>query len=191
MGVGGVRMKRMTSIILVLLLGLTMVAGAGAAEPQYHTIAAGDTLHRLAQEHKTTVVEFLDFNPGITPDKLEVGQKLLVPVETLWSYHVVQPGDNARSLAAAYKVPEETLRTANGLSTDRLTAGETIRIPIHYYLGDPEGDSETKQVTHTVEIGDTLFKIARTYKVALAKLVEWNDIKNIHNIMAGQTLIVG
>ena len=188
MGVGGVRMKRMTFAILsVLLLGLTMVAGASAAEPEYHTIVAGDTLHKLAQDYKTTVVEFLDFNPGITPDKLEVGQKLIVPVETLWSYHVVQPGDNARSLAAAYRVPEEALRAANGLSNNRLTVGEMIRIPIHFYLGDPE----TKQVTHTVEIGDTLYKIAGTYKVTLAKLVEWNDIKDIDDITAGQTLIVG
>lgn len=185
---GGVRMKRTTfAIFSVLLLGLTMVAVAAAAEPEYHTIKAGDTLHKLALNYETTVVEFLDFNPGITPDKLEVGQKLLVPVEPLWSYHVVQPGDNARSLAAAYKVPEDTLRAANGLTSNRLTVGETIRIPIHFYLGDPE----SKPVTHRVEIGDTLYKIAQNYKVTLGQLVEWNEIENINDIVAGQTLIVG
>lgn len=164
-----------------------MVTSAGAAEPQYHTITTGDILFKLAQKYKTTVLAFLDFNPDITPDQLTIGQKLLVPVEPLWSYHVVQPGDNTKSLAAAYKVPEETLRSANGLTTSKLTTGETIRIPIHFYLGDVK----PQQVTHTVEIGDTLYKIAQNYKVTLAQLIEWNKIKNMDNILAGQKLIVG
>ncbi len=164
-----------------------MVPSADAVEPQYHTVAAGETLFRLAQEYKATVVEFLDFNPGITPDQLTVGQKLLVPVEPLWSYHVVQPGDNARSLAAAYKVSEDALKSANKLATNKLSVGEMIRIPIHFYLGD----AEPQQVTHTVEIGDTLYKIAQRYKVTLTQLIEWNEIKAIDNILAGQMLIVG
>jgi|LSQX01.2.fsa_nt_gb LysM repeat protein len=181
-------MKKMTFVVLsVLLLGLTMVTSAGAAEPQYHTIVAGDTLHRLAQDYKTTVVEFLDFNPGITPDKLAVGQELLVPVKTLWSYHVVQPGDNARALATAYQVPLDTLRAANKLTTNTLTAGEMIRIPIHFYLGN----AKTAAATHKVEIGDTLYKIAQRYKVTLTELVEWNEIDDLNNIMAGKVLIVG
>ncbi|HBG01833.1 MAG TPA: hypothetical protein DDW87_09715 [Firmicutes bacterium] len=175
--------KLLVVVISLFVLSLTMVAGA--AEPQYHSVAAGDTLYKLAQSYETTVVAFLDFNPGITPDKLEVGQKLLVPIEPLWSYHVVQPGDNARSLATAYKVPEDLLRAANGLTSNRLDVGEMIRIPIHFYLGAAE------QVTHRVEIGDTLYKIAQQYKVTLAQLVEWNEIEKIDTIEAGQILIVG
>ena len=181
-------MKRITfAIICVLLVSLAAAAAADAAEPKYHVIITGDTLHKLARKYDTTVVEFLDFNPGITPDALVVGQKLLVPIEPLWSYHVVQPGDNASSLAAAYKVPVETLRSANGLSNDKLTVGETIRIPIHFYLGD----SQPEQVIHKVEIGDSLYKIAKQYKVTLAELMEWTSIEDIDNIIAGQTLIVG
>ncbi len=170
---------------LVLVLAMTMVAGA--AEPNYHTIVSGDTLHKLAEDYKTTVVDFLDFNPGITPDALKVGQKLLVPVKTLWSYHVVQPGDNARSLAAAYKVPEAELRAANKLADNKLSVGETIRIPIHFYLGDVEQEP----ATHRVEVGDTLYKIAQHYKVSLTQLIEWNEITDINSIVAGQILIVG
>lgn len=177
--------KTIFAILFILLVGLTMVAGA--AEPKYHTIITGDTLYSLAQKYKTTPVAFLDFNPGLTPDELEVGQKLLVPVDPLWSYHVVQVGDNARSLAKAYKVPEEMLRLANGLDSNTLKVGEMIRIPIHFYLGE----SAPEKVTHQVEIGDTLYKIAQHYKVSLAQLVEWNEVADINNITAGQILIVG
>ena len=178
--------KVVLSVLVILVLSMGMVAGlASAAEPTYHTIVAGDTLRKLAAKYETSVVEFLDFNPGITPDNLKVGQKLLVPVQTLWSYHVVQQGDNAQALATWYKVPLETLRSANGLTNNKLNVGETIRVPMHFYLG------EAKQLTHTVEIGDTLFKLAQQYKVTLAQLVEWNKIVDMNNIIAGQTLIVG
>lgn len=175
--------KILLTVLTVFVLSLTMVAGA--AEPQYHTVTAGNTLHSLAKRYGTTVVAFLNFNPGITPDRLEIGQKLLVPVETLWSYHVVQPGDNTRSLAKAYQVPEDTLRSANNLTDNQLAAGDLIRIPIHFYLGDLE------PVIHRVEIGDTLYKIAHEYNVTLAQLLEWNEIESMDMIEAGQSLIVG
>lgn len=175
----------MKKIVLALMIALSLSLVAGAAAPEYHTIVQGDTLHALAQHYEVTVLDFLDFNPGITPDRLEVGQKLIIPVEPLWSYHVVQPGDNTRSLAKQYQVPEDSLQAANGLTNSKLTVGEMIRIPIHFYLG------ETPQTTHTVEIGDTLYKIGQQYKVTLSQLVEWNELKDINNIIAGQVLIVG
>lgn len=176
----------MKKIVLAVMIVLSLSLAAGAAAPKYHTIGHGDTLHSLAELYESTVVQFLDFNPGITPDKLEIGQKLVIPVEPLWSYHVVQPGDNARSLAMQYQVPEEMLLAANGLTNIKLTVGETIRIPIHFYLGD-----SAQATTHTVEIGETLYEIAKQYKVTLSELVEWNEIKDINNIFAGQVLIVG
>lgn len=169
--------------LLLVVLSMSMVAGA--AEPKYHSIAAGDTLRKLASNYETTVEAFLDFNPGIKADNLQIGDQVLVPVEPLWSYHVVQTGDNAQFLATWYKVPVELLRSANGLANDTLTVGETIRIPMHFYLG------EAKAITHTVEIGDTLYKLAQKYEVTLAQLVEWNKITDLNSIIAGQTLIVG
>ena len=146
----------------------------------------GDTLYGLARHYDVTVAEFMEFNPGLIPEDLRIGAKLLIPVETLWSYHVVQPGDNSRSLAKQYKVPEDLLLQANGLTAEKLTAGEMIRIPMHFYLGQSQ-----EPVTHTVEIGDTLYEIALKYKVTLAQLVQWNHLQDPDAIMAGQVLIVG
>lgn len=177
----------MKKIVLASLMVLALSLGAAAAAPEYHTVVKGDTLYALAQHHKVTMAEFLEFNPDLNPDNLTVGQKLLIPVKPLWSYHVVQPGDNSRSLAQQYQVPEDLLLQANGLKAESLKAGELIRIPIHFYLGD----AVKERVTHTVEIGDTLYKIALQYKVTLAQLLEWNQIKDADQILAGQVLIVG
>src|SRR5690554_5876719 len=104
---GGVIMKKVLTVLTVLLLAAALSGGHAYAETQRYTVKSGDTLWALAQKFDTTVVKLLDLNPGITPDRLAVGQTLNVPVEPLWSYHVVQPGDNVKSLAAQYRVPVE------------------------------------------------------------------------------------
>ncbi|MDI9412617.1 MAG: LysM peptidoglycan-binding domain-containing protein [Bacillota bacterium] len=176
---------RKVVLAVVLLLVLTIGGGAMAKEVTYYTIEAGDTLRKIAAKYETTVLELLDFNPGITPDNLQIGEKVTLPVEPLWSYHIVQPGDNAKSLATQYQVPLEALKQANELKDNKLTEGKMIRIPIHFYLG------EAKEISHKIEIGDTLYKIAQQYKVSLENLIKWNDIKDVDSIYAGQSIIVG
>lgn len=131
---GGERMKKViVTLFCILLLSSSLVLAASPVNE--HSIVAGDTLRRLAKIYDTTVLELLDLNPGITPDNLQIGQKINLPLEPLWSYHVVQPGDNAKALAKAYKVPYEALLEANGLDRDQLKTGEMIRIPMHFYQG--------------------------------------------------------
>lgn len=180
-------MKKLLILLTVMMLSFGALHAAQAAETAQYTVKAGDTLWAIANELDTTVVKLLDLNPGITPDRLQVGQKIAVPVDVLWSYHVVQPGDNAKSLAAQYRVPLEGLMEANNLNSTKLTVGQTIRIPMHLYIPP----AEEKETTHVVEIGETLFQIAKQYKVTLAELVEWNNLEDPDMIFAGQKLIVG
>ena len=44
---------------------------------------------------------------------------------------------------------------------------------------------------HTVQRGDTLSKLARTFNVTVAQLTSWNSIANANRIYAGQMLCVG
>lgn len=175
----------MKRLIPVLICVLVLLVTAVSFAQDKHVIEAGDTLRKLAAKYDTTVLELLDLNPGITPDNLQIGQVITLPVQPLWSYHIVQPGDNARSLAKQYWVPLQALRDANELEGDKLQTGEMIRIPMHLYEGEEE------RVTHRVEIGDTLYKLAQKYGVTLAELLEWNEIEDLNVIEAGQTLIVG
>lgn len=176
----------MKKLIVVLTCVLILSISAVSFAQEQHVIVAGDTLRKLAVRYDTNVLELLDLNPGITPDNLQIGQNIILPNQPLWSYHVVQPGDNARSLASQYRVPLQALLDANQLKGNQLKTGEMIRIPMHLYLGD-----EVKQITHTVEVGDTLYKLTQEYNVTLAELIEWNNIKDFDVIFAGQTLIVG
>jgi len=48
----------------------------------------------------------------------------------------------------------------------------------------------TANLTHTVQQGETLSKIADHYEVSVDALVEWNHIENQHLIYAGDLLVV-
>ena len=171
-------------LLLLLVLAVSIPAVAGNVETtQQYTVTKGDTLWSLAHKYETEVVTLLDLNPKVTPDNLQVGQKLIVPVEPLYSYHVVQKGDNVHSLAKQYQVPLQALIEANGIKNNKVTVGEMIRIPIHLRTAE--------QLIHVVEIEDTLYKIAKQYNVSISQLVKWNTLKDANTILAGQTLIVG
>lgn len=49
-------------------------------------------------------------------------------------------------------------------------------------------DSNTQVVTHTIQLGDTLQKIADTYNTTVEKLMDWNHIQNKNLIFVGQTV---
>ena len=45
-------------------------------------------------------------------------------------------------------------------------------------------------LTHTVQAGETLYKIANHYEVTVENLIDWNHIENQNLIYAGEMLIV-
>ena len=55
----------------------------------------------------------------------------------------------------------------------------------------PPTPTPEEPIYYTVKRGDALYKIANAYKTTIAKLVEWNNIKNPNLIYVGQKLIVG
>jgi LysM repeat protein len=60
-------------------LVLTETAGTTtAANAQYYTIQAGDTLGVIATRYSTTVEELLRLNPAVDPSTLQPGQRIRV-----------------------------------------------------------------------------------------------------------------
>lgn len=46
-----------------------------------HTVARGDTFYRLAQRYGTTVQAIAIANPGVQPNRLQIGQMLVIPLK--------------------------------------------------------------------------------------------------------------
>ncbi len=89
--------------------------------------------------------------------------------------HVVEAGDTLWDLAEQHGCTVAQLRKANDLERgDTLVLGRTITIPDCGGGKNPAGGAAPRE--HTVEAGDTLENIARSYATSVAALRELNSI---------------
>jgi len=93
--------------------------------------------------------------------------------------HRVKKGETLYSLAKRYGVSVEELKKSNGISDVRgLKIGQEVRIPRRpsefVQLQRPK---TCKKVFHVVKHGETLWRIAKTYRVSVEELKRWNNLK--------------
>lgn len=82
----------------------------------------------IAQAYGTTVQKIVEANQIPEPDRLVVGQALVVPLQG--QYYIVQPGDSLWSIGQRFKVNYLTLAQINGLNPDALLMiGTSLYIP--------------------------------------------------------------
>lgn len=101
-----------------------------------YIVRAGDTLYAIARRYNMTINDLLEANPGIDPNRLEIGQEICIPREepapqcTGRSY-IVRPGDTLSGIAVNFGVTYQALLNANPQITNPnvIVAGQTICIP--------------------------------------------------------------
>ncbi len=111
-----------------------------------YKIKSGDTLYALSKHYGVSVQSIIDYNPGIKPSSLRVGQVLQIPaLKSVTAYigkkdnstlnfngtYTVKKGDTLWSIALKYKVQVEMLAEKNGLDINSvLSLGKTLKVPI-------------------------------------------------------------
>jgi membrane-bound lytic murein transglycosylase D len=100
--------------------------------------------------------------------------------------HVVRAGETAGAIASKYGVSVKQLAQANRLDRKgRIYTGQRLRIP-----GRPEeAPSGQRQVVHVVRNGESLWALARQYKVKVSDLKRWNQLHG-NEIHAGSRLVI-
>jgi membrane-bound lytic murein transglycosylase D len=103
--------------------------------------------------------------------------------------HTVARGEYLQTIARQYGVTIPQLRDWNGISGDRLLAGQRLRVTAD---GAPARRASrpaapAAPTTYTVRPGDNLTRIARQTGVALRDLQQWNGITD-GNIRPGQRI---
>ncbi len=97
------------------------------------TVKKGDTLWGIASSHRISVEELMRSN-GLKNNRLNVGQKLSIPVfakavGTASNSYTVRKGDSLYSIAKQHRVSVAQLRAANGKRGDLLRPGDVLQIP--------------------------------------------------------------
>ncbi len=98
--------------------------------------------------------------------------------------HRVEQGETLFSIAQRYGIQMDALKSINAdVNTKKIDAGDMLRVPLFPEL------SVGEKAHHTVQEGETLFRISQKYKVSVEEIRKWNVLGN-HALSIGEELIV-
>jgi len=124
-------------------------------------------------------------------ETVALARKMVLQTPTVsFANHKIMRGDTLSGIAKRYDVSVSSLRKANKLRGNNIRAGRDLLIPAS---GDARllaaaGTNNNKQLTHTVKRGDTLWSIARHYKVQLQELLTLNNLSRDQILKLNQSL---
>lgn len=179
-----------------------------------YTVRKGDTVNGVSARFGTTAEHLREMNGLGTATAIEAGSELRVPsaVKTLppqvlqaaarvdnrgkrtrdiRAVHVVRRGDSLWSIARRHNMDVVTLATLNRIDPkDTLRTGQRLKLTsVSSTDGGGVVSSDGHRVTYVVQRGDTLSGIARTLRVSVTSLREWNDLPSKAMIKPGQRLV--
>lgn len=91
--------------------------------------------------------------------------------------YTVKEGDTVSSIATSHGLTSETVRWANNLAADSVSAGKVLTIP------------PVDGVIYTVKSGDTPDSIAGTYSASRDRIISFNDLE-ISGLQPGSKIVV-
>lgn len=160
-----------------------------------YTIRSGDTLFALARRFNTTVEAIIAINPGINPNRLQVGQRICIPGAATpptptcpnGFFHVIRPGDTFFGLSQQFGISVEAIIRANpGVDPNRLQIGQRICIP----GAVPPMPSCPNGFFYTIRAGDTLFALSQQFGVSVQAIISANPGIDPNRLQIGQTICI-
>jgi len=111
--------------------------------------------------------------------------------------HVVESGESLWGIAKRYETHVVDIKDLNGLDTDAVRPGQRLDIcPGHDYKAGARKKTAPrtskkgrKKITYTVRDGDSLWSIAVKYKVGVADIKAWNNLKG-DMVKPGKKLVI-
>jgi len=106
-----------------------------------------------------------------------------------YTKHTVRRGESLWGIAERYGVSEGSIKTANRRTSDIVVEGETLLIPGTGGSYTPSALAQNSS-SHIVQRGESLSKIAASYRVSTRSLQEANGISNPDIVEVGRVLTI-
>jgi membrane-bound lytic murein transglycosylase D len=150
-----------------------------------------DGPHRLV----LPVTNVVDFAGGLA----RLGERERVE----WTRHAIRSGQTLGQIAERYGTTPDVLREVNGLRGNMIRAGQFLMVPhavkdLSAYTQSQEARLQRRQdqnrpgqrYAHAVQPGETLWAIARKYKVSTRELASWNGMAPGDVLSVGRELVI-
>jgi len=108
---------------------------------------------------------------------------------TKFAIHVVKRGDTLYGIARKYKVPFKIIKSYNKLKSNMLSLRQKIVLPIPEDMIDKLSLNGENGKQYIVKSGDSLYSIARKYKINIKKIMRDNNLKNTQ-LRIGDKLVI-
>jgi membrane-bound lytic murein transglycosylase D len=195
-------------------LKVAEAARPAALSARVYEVRPGDTVSQIAERHNMTSAELRSLNK-LNGDRIVQGQKLRVlaavapgdpPAVTPavarstagGEVYEVKPGDSLSVVAERHNLTSAELRALNGLTSDRIRAGQKLKVSAPTAppaavgqaarSAKPAGQSPDP-LFYEVAAGDTVSQIAERHNLTVAELRALNDLAD-DRIRSGQRLKV-
>tara|TARA_R110002096_G_scaffold6305_5_gene29280 strand:+ start:5674 stop:7275 length:1602 start_codon:yes stop_codon:yes gene_type:complete len=109
--------------------------------------------------------------------------------------HIVASGESFWTISQRYKVTTRQLAAWNGMAPrDTLSVGKKLVVWTHANVESPRTSptqalgNTTRKLRYTVRSGDSLYLIARRFRVGIDQIARWNNIDKNKLLRPGQRL---
>ena len=182
-----------------------------------HKIGEGETISEIAEQYHTTISSIRAAN-NFRGTTIRAGRYLMIPVSTkpLTSYsqsadarlartqsrkrsgnkieHIVTTGESFWTIGRRYEVTTRQLAGWNGMAPgDTLPVGRKLVVWSDSSLGPRTSPTTalgntTRKLNYTVRNGDSLYLIAKKFRVSITQITRWNNLDRNKILRPGQRL---
>ena len=187
-------------------------------ETRLHTVVAGETLSSISSKYDMKLPELLKLNGFDIKTMIMLGQKVnvkrVVPMVEVISQQLDKKAKNApkkeNNIVTIEKTkdqePARNITTSEKGNSFIIAPADSREISIksesdlakveNKLAEKPEVDlqvetsnaSEIKHTLHTVQAGETLFRISKTYSISVEDLIKWNNLAKNPSLKIGQKI---
>ena len=159
-----------------------------------YTVAINDTFFSIARRFGIAVPALAAANPGVDPNRLQIGQPVCVPAPAPppapcpGRTYAIQAGDTLIEIAWREGYTLDALLAANpGINPNALRIGQLICLP-----PSPGGGPFPcfGGSIYTIRPGDTFYSIARRFGVSLDQLLQANPETNPDRLQVGEPVCI-
>ena len=143
---------------------------------EIHTAIAGESLYVIAKKYGISLEKVKEINPTLNPDAIQIGDKInIIPSKKTIT-------EKKSKVPSKVEKPSATITTPKPVVSKPEVSVSMSNTPMVC-------EDELGNTIHTVQKGETLYKISKLYNVKLKVLKELNE-EVVENLPEGYLLIV-